>query len=62
VGLTFTTGPETQTVRISIWRPRGRTFPMGISGTFWVDSVSLKDIGPAAERAPAVQSASVESH
>ena len=58
VRLVFSTGPETQTVRVSIWRPRGRTFPMGISGSFWVDSVSLSDMGAALERTAIAQSAS----
>jgi len=49
--LSFSTGPEAQSARLSIWRPRGRTFPMGISGTFWVDSVSLHDMGYAVEPA-----------
>jgi tetratricopeptide (TPR) repeat protein len=50
VRVTFSTGANTQTVRISLWRPRGRTFPMGISGSFWLDSVSLHDLGPGLER------------
>lgn len=58
VQLSFSTGPETQTVRVSIWRPRGRTFPMGISGSLWVDSVSLSDMGAALERTAIAQSAS----
>ena len=58
VQLSFSTGPETQTVRVSLWRPRGRTFPMGISGSFWVDSVSLSDMGAALERTAIAQSAS----
>jgi tetratricopeptide (TPR) repeat protein len=45
--LYFSTGPETQFVRLSVWRPRGRTFPTEISGTFWLDTVSLRDAGPA---------------
>ena len=60
VQLSFSTGPETQTVRVSIWRPRGRTFPMEISGSFWVDSVSLSDMGAASERTPIAQSATGE--
>ena len=47
VRLTFSTGPESQFVQLSVWRPRGRLFPTEISGTFWMDDVSLKDIGPA---------------
>jgi tetratricopeptide (TPR) repeat protein len=47
VRMSFSTGPETETVKLSVWRPRGRTFPMEISGSFWVDAVSLNDMGPA---------------
>ncbi|MFZ0963039.1 MAG: tetratricopeptide repeat protein [Terriglobia bacterium] len=42
VALRFSTGPQTQAVRISLWRPRSRVFPMEISGTFWLDDVSLR--------------------
>ena len=42
VRVDFATGPKTQAVRLSVWRPRGRTFPTEISGTFWLDEVSLK--------------------
>ena len=41
VTLKFTTGPQTQAVRLSVWRPRSRTFPMDISGGFWLDGVSI---------------------
>ena len=34
--LEFSTGQDARSVRLSVWRPRGRTFPMGISGMFWV--------------------------
>ena len=37
----FSTGPKTAFLRISIWRSRGRTYPMDISGRFWLDSVAL---------------------
>ena len=40
--LKFSTGPHTQAVRISLWRPRSRVFPMEISGTFWLDAVSVR--------------------
>jgi len=53
VRLDFSTGTETQAVRLSIWRPRGRNFPTEISGTFWLDAVSLKDTGPAAQESAA---------
>jgi len=42
VSLSFSTGPETQSVRLSLWRPRGRIFPMDISGSFWLDAVTLE--------------------
>ncbi|MGA9392619.1 MAG: hypothetical protein WBV69_19480, partial [Candidatus Sulfotelmatobacter sp.] len=51
IHLDFSTGQDARSVRLSIWRPRGRTFPMGISGMFWVDQVSLRDMGRAAETA-----------
>src|SRR6184192_1505450 len=42
VSLSFSTGPETQSVRLSLWRPRGRIFPMDISGSFCLDLVTLE--------------------
>lgn len=42
VDLRFTTGPHTQLVNLSVLRPRSRTFPMEITGSFWLDAVSLK--------------------
>ena len=42
VSLSFSTGPETQSVRLSLWRPRGRNFPMEITGSFWLDAVTLE--------------------
>jgi hypothetical protein len=42
VTLKFAAGPQTQAVRVSVWRPRSRVFPMEISGTFWLDAVSLR--------------------
>ncbi len=41
VRLSFSTGPHTRTVRLSIWRPRSRVFPTEISGTSWLDAVTL---------------------
>ena len=55
VRLNFSTGQEAQSVRVSIWRPRSRTFPMEITGTFWVDSVSLYDTGHVTEPADVAQ-------
>jgi hypothetical protein len=42
VTLKFTAGPQTQAARISVWRPRSRVFPMEISGSFWLDAVSVR--------------------
>jgi hypothetical protein len=42
VHLYFSTGPKTQAVRLSVWRPRSRVFPTEISGSFWLDAVSLE--------------------
>jgi hypothetical protein len=39
--LDFTTGAQTRLVRLSVWRIRSRTFPMEISGSFWLDNVSI---------------------
>jgi hypothetical protein len=42
VSLKFSTGDHAQVVRVSVWRPRSRTFPTAITGTFWLDTVSLE--------------------
>ena len=45
VRLSFSTGPHTKAVRVSFWRPRSRAFPTEISGTAWLDAVSLRSEG-----------------
>lgn len=35
------TSSQTEVVRISVWRPRSRSFPMEITGQFWIDDVVL---------------------
>ncbi len=42
LALYFTTGPQTRAIQLSVWRPLGRVFPTEISGSFWLDAVSLK--------------------
>ncbi len=42
VSLYFSTAPQTRSVRLSVWRARGRVFPTEITGSFWLDAVSLK--------------------
>jgi len=51
VSLTFSTGAQTKLVHLSVWRARSRTFPMEITGTFWLDAVSLKAVGAMHESA-----------
>jgi hypothetical protein len=46
VSLTFSTGAQTQVIRVSVWRPRSRVFPTEITGTFWLDAVSLEPVPP----------------
>ena len=43
VRFSFSTGPQTNVLRVSLWRPRAREFPMEITGSFWLDAVSLKE-------------------
>lgn len=45
--LRFTTGPETQLVTLSVVRLKSRSFPTEITGTFWLDDVSLRAVGPS---------------
>ena len=42
INLRFSTGPQTQLVNLLVFRPRSRIFPMEITGSFWLDAVSLK--------------------
>jgi tetratricopeptide (TPR) repeat protein len=54
VGVNFTVGPTTRVVLVSISRPRSMTFPTDITGTFWVDNVSLSaaSVPPTGESLP----------
>jgi hypothetical protein len=47
VATEFTTGPTTEMVRLSIWRPRGRSYPMEIGGQVWFDDVSIRPVSAA---------------
>jgi hypothetical protein len=40
----FTAGPTTDLIRLSVWRPRGRSYPMEITGRVWFDDISLRPI------------------
>ena len=37
----FTTGPQTRRLKLSVWRPHSRTFPTEITGHFWLDAICL---------------------
>ena len=49
VAFRFTTGAHTRLLRLSVWRPRSRSFPPNLTGSFWLDDVSLKPEPPGAE-------------
>ncbi|HKC71895.1 MAG TPA: hypothetical protein VKB60_09740 [Terriglobales bacterium] len=40
----FTAPASAEVIRVSLWRPRSRSFPMEISGQFWLDDVSLRPV------------------
>jgi hypothetical protein len=42
ITLRFCSEPDEKLVRLALVRPRGRTFPTEITGSFWLDSVVLK--------------------
>ena len=42
VTLKFRAALQTPAVRVSVWRPRSRVFPMEISGSFWLDDVTIR--------------------
>lgn len=42
---TFKAGPAQRFARVSLWRPRSRGFPNQITGQFWLDAVSLEQVG-----------------
>jgi len=50
--MTFATGSKTRAVKLSVWRPRSRAFPMDIGGEFWLDSVSLTPVSRENSSAP----------
>ena len=50
LSLTFSTGEKTSFVRLSVRRPRSRTFPGEITGTFWLDAISLTGVTSTSAR------------
>ena len=59
VSVTFSTGPATRLVQISIWRPHCLSFPSDITGSFWVDAVDLRE--DAASKEPALKASAPSS-
>lgn len=53
--LNFTAGADTRIIRLSVWRPRSREFPMEISGSFRVDDVSITPLKTPAEKMGSLQ-------
>lgn len=51
ISLKFCTQRDTKLVQVSVVRVLGRTFPTEITGSFWLDTVALKPLGPANENA-----------
>lgn len=51
ISLKFCTGANTKLVQLSVTRVRARTFPTEITGSFWLDTVVLKALGPASRNA-----------
>jgi len=45
VSVNFRPGPDTHFVMLAVRRSRSRTFPTEISGTFWVDAISIQPAG-----------------
>lgn len=48
----FTAGPTTDLIRLSVWRPRGRSYPMEITGKVWFDDISLRPISASNSSEP----------
>ena len=51
IELVFSTGSDTRMVRLAVWRARSRTFPTEISGSFWIDAVSMIALEPQGDLA-----------
>jgi len=56
ISIDFSTGPKTQLGRLELFRPLGRIFPRDITGTFWLDNITLK------QSSAALQARSEPSH
>jgi hypothetical protein len=54
IEVAFMTQPQTQAVRISFWRPQEQRFAGDITGTVWLDDLTLRTVdaaGPDAKQA-----------
>lgn len=47
ISVNFRPGADTHFVMLAVRRQRSRSFPTEISGTFWVDAISIKPASPA---------------
>jgi hypothetical protein len=52
VSVNFTTGPRTTVGKLEVVRPPGKYFPRDITGSFWLDDVSLAKTNPSAQEKP----------
>jgi tetratricopeptide (TPR) repeat protein len=44
IDVAFLTGPQTQAVRVSFWRPQDEMYSRDITGTVWLDDVTLRAV------------------
>jgi hypothetical protein len=44
VEVAFMTQPQTQAVRISFWRPQDQSYARDITGTVWLNDVTLRSV------------------
>ncbi|MGA2982885.1 MAG: hypothetical protein ABSG32_03670 [Terriglobia bacterium] len=54
IGLEFMTQPQTQAVRVSFWRPQEQRYTGDITGTVWLDDLTLRTVeapGPEVSQA-----------
>ncbi len=51
ISFKFCTKPTTRLVQLSVARILSRAFPTEITGSFWLDAVVMKSLGPASESA-----------
>jgi tetratricopeptide (TPR) repeat protein len=62
VQLAFNAGARTRMVKLSLWRPRSRSFPSEIQGVYWLDDVSLRAVNEPGEGVETGTIASLKPH